>query len=570
MKPGEGGNLGRLSRCPHHFWSMAKLWLRIILTALAVTYGPLGVAASQAAIYRQSRSKQPTLYNPVGYELQHHCFFACVLFAAGLKQPCSSDVNNLRQEVAALWASQPHRLRAAASRLNLTPWQYCEQISGSLWGGSPDMSIVAEALGLSVRIVNGAGNILWQTHAGPVEVVLQLHRRHYQVLAARRWKRKPTNVRSWYTKKIRRAARSSPNARAATAAWEATHHSAGRCTQARGGVCGLQSAERRGSTRSRSPQRAQSSLEANFKEWHADWCIRAGGQVWCVVCADPLTGDHICQDRHQELYADWQSLPRERERAIVMLLRCRRYLRDQWRLPHGHMEREWLLEHQERREMAGQDKDARADELRGGMQALQEDPERSGTPGTSSTEQGSTEPKAEPSSQEEDEQDDEALALALQQQIDSSTVDGGGDWWVVICTYSTRVMSAEMQPGTRLVHLAAAIALALKWQTSDVVLQAEGCTLMLQGNLGQTSPPYMIEVYKRQVIPSAPKRRPRQKREKVEMDLGKIHGDADPPLAYPHVCSSSGLLGSGTGASSSSGEPPCSHDTSHEAWRMPP
>ena len=123
-----------------------------------------------------------------------------------------------------------------------------------------------------------------------------------------------------------------------------------------------------------------------------------------------------------------------------------------------------------------------------------------------------------------------------------------------------------MQPGTKLVHLAAAIALALKWQTTDVVLQAEGCTLMIQGDLGQTSPPYMLEVHKRQVIPAPPKRRNRQTREKVEMDLGKIHGDAHPPLAYPHVCNDGGVLGAGTGASSSSGEPLSGHDISQEAW----
>ena len=65
-------------------------------------------------------------------------------------------------------------------------------------------------------------------------------------------------------------------------------------------------------------------------------------------------------------------------------------------------------------------------------------------------------------------------------ELDSTSSEGyGHGWWVVVCVYATRILRARMHEHAMLEQLAAAIGLALKWPTRDVVLLQEGHSVSL-------------------------------------------------------------------------------------------
>eukprot|EP00971_Amphidinium_carterae_P312371 6208602-Amphidinium_carterae.1 len=82
------------------------------------------------------------------------CYFAALAFGILQRKPTQQEVVNLRRVTAALWRAVPRSfLEQVASQEQLTPDQCTEQIASTLWGGLPDIKLLAAALGLSARIV---------------------------------------------------------------------------------------------------------------------------------------------------------------------------------------------------------------------------------------------------------------------------------------------------------------------------------------------------------------------------------------------------------------------------------
>ena len=92
----------------------------------------------------------------------------------------------------------------------------------------------------------------------------------------------------------------------------------------------------------------------------------------------------------------------------------------------------------------------------------------------------------------------------------------------MVCSTATRTLQAQMQLDTPLSQLAATLAITLKWATHDVALSSEGCPLSHDTTLESLEAPYMIDVHRWTPIMKYRQSR-RERRPRVEMDLGKIH-----------------------------------------------
>ena len=180
----------------HSVRSQMMAALVVCVSALALTYGPLGLAASQAVILRRIKSsgkggQRACQYDSAGEALlQDHCAFASVLYAMGEARPSLQEVHILRGPTKQLWERERKKLGSTAEGMGMNMETYLHEITRSLWGGVPDILLIAKAAGLNVAIHDGTGRTLGEhkqnsrVQDGRQMAILTWHGRHYTVKKA--------------------------------------------------------------------------------------------------------------------------------------------------------------------------------------------------------------------------------------------------------------------------------------------------------------------------------------------------------------------------------------------------
>ena len=133
--------------------------MQTIASAMALTYGPLGIAAATARVYKHKppRTLEPR-YDP-GAEHENHCAFAAFLAAAGVRDPTKLQVGIMRGMLCELWCSNP----SVAGHEGISAHPYIRQMARTMWGGMADLQLLAQAARVPISIENANTQILWIT-----------------------------------------------------------------------------------------------------------------------------------------------------------------------------------------------------------------------------------------------------------------------------------------------------------------------------------------------------------------------------------------------------------------------
>ena len=510
---------------------MAWRAMRILLVALALSHGPLGVAAAQVRVYREKkRCRGMPLYDP-GQQHNNDCAFAAFLAATGVRQPSTAQIRVIRGLLCLLWQCHPESLAKVARHESMTEHRYLRQMARTMWGGVADISLLATAARIPISIEDGHGKLIWaNTRRTPAR--LRIHQGHYTVVG---WgSRKPCSqpfrrMIKLIEKQLRRTHVHMQNDEYIQEA-------------SRGGGKG-DGREHGTNMRSRSPTRKQdkSHVEERRALAFPELCLATRKGPWCILCGQAWSTDHDEVELHKERFQDWEATAKDKQ--ILIALKLRRYARYEQGMPQPHMELETLQQMQESRGghasmmmKHGADRGG-APKARGAQQRVCKRPasemeEETQAAVEENPAQGSErdgEEQLEPQTDAEealslsDADDDEALQAGLESALGIEEEQGGEEGlWSVICTYSTREYHARMRDTTSLRDLATTVALALTWPSTEVSLTMDGCILPLACPLRCVDPPYCFDVMRKAPIP-CPVKPVRARAQKVVVDLGVIH-----------------------------------------------
>ena len=187
-----------VARAPWRVFACTFLWVWI--RAATAAYGQAGWAQPtyvKESCPRKVRRQRLELlrecsrhigcepdYNPLEPEHDSHCVFACLAHLIHRWRPTLSQTMRVRHAVAQTWEGHA-ALHEVASRAGFTPQQYLILISESLWGGIPDLQLLAEMTGLTFEIRNAYNKIMGKFGHGRVAHTLVWTGQHYMVMRAR-------------------------------------------------------------------------------------------------------------------------------------------------------------------------------------------------------------------------------------------------------------------------------------------------------------------------------------------------------------------------------------------------
>ena len=77
----------------------------------------------------------------------------------------------------------PAQLAGIAAAEGRTPTSYCRALRRSLWGGSPEASIVVRKYGVSICTWSGDRRLVYEVGSGPKVIHLGFHQNHYVLLS---------------------------------------------------------------------------------------------------------------------------------------------------------------------------------------------------------------------------------------------------------------------------------------------------------------------------------------------------------------------------------------------------
>ena len=78
-----------------------------------------------------------------------------------------------------LWEEHPEQLQAHAFNERMTSQQYVANFRGNMWGGSPEMTLLAENYAIGFKVLNMENNVLFQVEGKTVITLLNHANHHY-------------------------------------------------------------------------------------------------------------------------------------------------------------------------------------------------------------------------------------------------------------------------------------------------------------------------------------------------------------------------------------------------------
>ena len=277
--------------------------------------------------------------------------------------------------------------------------------------------------------------------------------------------------------------------------------------------------------RSRSPRRRQESSNAA-----PVYQVRV-----CLLCETVEAEGHDQTHEHVRNYQAWRDMTEAGQERYLQRARDR--------LRHGSAR--GGMKKEDKHQAENVDKDHQDMEPNTAQQAGEHHPGLHPQAGDPTTDE-------EPSDME--------LALALQASLTEEQDDGGGDLWVVLCTSATREYTIRCALDTTIGDIRVSIALAMKCQSTEIVLATEGLVPHSEMVLGALDPPYCFEIMRRTNLPQSSKGGKPSKRPKISVDLGRLEAASSTSLTGKGLVDedrqSSSLSGLAASASGSAIGPP--------------
>ena len=136
----------RYARCAVNLW-----WL--LLAAWMLSHAEMGEARGRWVILKRKnqRSLEP-MYNPTHVLLDHHCVYASLLRARGIRAPCLQEIIILRGLIARLWQCFPRELARVAQTSGMSQQQYCDGVCKQMWGGESRPVLYSVVWGVKICI----------------------------------------------------------------------------------------------------------------------------------------------------------------------------------------------------------------------------------------------------------------------------------------------------------------------------------------------------------------------------------------------------------------------------------